>query len=86
MRDYEVFLRVEAIEVLKQTRGQQRKLLSNFIDSLPSNPNQSGDYAEADETDRRIEMKVLEQVVVSFWADHAVREVKVIDIRRADRP
>ena len=86
MGHYNVFLRFEAIEALKSIRGKQRKSVSDFIDFLQDNPNAKGDYTERDDTDREIEMKVLGQYVVTFWADHAVRELKVVDIRRADRP
>ncbi len=86
MNPYKVFLRLEAMESLKGVRGTQKARISRFIDSLASDPSQTGDYAEQDDTQRQIEIKVIGQFAITYWADHAVSEVKVTDIRRADRP
>ena len=85
MRPYRVFLRLEAMESLRSVKGAQRTRISQFIDSLAREPSQSGDYSERDETQRLIEVKIIGQFAVTYWSDHAVSEVKVIDIRRADR-
>lgn len=85
MSHYKLFLRLEAIEALKTTRRPQRRQISTFIDGLESHPDTTGDYNERDDTDRLIEIKVVGQFVITFWADHAAKEMKVVDIRRADR-
>ena len=84
MSHYQLFLRVEAIEGLKATKGLQKRQISTFIDRLASNPNATGDYAETDDTGRIIEIKVVCQFAITFWTDHAAKEIKIIDIRRAD--
>ena len=86
MNPYKVFLRLEATEALRGVRSDQRIRIARFLDSLAENPGQSGDYAEQDETQRQIEIRVIGQYAVTYWADHAINEVKVTDIRRADRP
>lgn len=58
MNPYKVFLRLEAMESLKGIRGSQKGRISRFLDSLASDPSQTGDYAEQDDTQRRIEIKV----------------------------
>ena len=85
MSHYKLFLRLEAIEAFKTTRGLQRRQISTFIDGLGSNPDTTGDYTGKDDTDRIIEIKVVGQFAITFWADHATKEIKVVDIRRADR-
>ena len=85
MSRYSIFLRLESIEILKAARGQQRSQITAFIDSLSSNPNENGDYTETDDADRDIEIKIVGKFAVTYWADHAVKEIKVVDIRRADR-
>lgn len=54
MSHFKLFLRLEAIETLKTTRGLQRRQISTFIDGLGSNPDTTGDYTESDDTDRLI--------------------------------
>jgi len=84
-RDYSLFLRAEAIEALKTTRGQQRRQISTFIDLLGTNPNMIGDYPEMDDNGRRLEIKVIGRFAITFWTDHAAKEIKVLDIRPADQ-
>jgi len=85
MKPYKVFLRLEAVEALRAIPSAESGRIARFIDSLTGDPFQDGDYAEKDETERGIEVKVIGQYAITFWADHAVDEVKVVDIRRADR-
>ena len=83
---YEVFLRSEAIEALSNIRGSSRRRIAAFIDSLKSNPFQLGDYPIQDNTGRGIYIKIVGAFAVTYWADHAVKEIRVTDIRSADRP
>ncbi len=85
MSPYKIFLRLEAAEAIRVVRGVQQTQISAFIDSLGNAPSQVGDCTERDESDRQIEIKVIGQYAITFWADHAVKEIKIADIRRADR-
>lgn len=82
---YEIFLRAEAVDSLRAMRGPARRQVAAYIDSLATNPFSEADYAMEDASGREIHIKILGQYAVTFWADHAVKEVKVIDIRQADR-
>lgn len=82
---YEVFLRAEAIEALRLLHPRHRKAVGVFIDALAMNPFSEGDYTSPDATGRAISIKILGAVAMSYWADHPAKEVKVIDIRSADR-
>jgi hypothetical protein len=85
MDDYRLYLRFEAAETLRILRGAQRTAIIAFVDSLKSDPNSRGDYSETDETGRNIEIKVIGSFAITYWPDHPVKEVKVVDISRADR-
>ena len=52
MKPYRIFVRLEASEILRTIRGNQRTSLVTFIDSLSGDPNKGGDYTERDETGR----------------------------------
>ena len=86
MKPYAVYLRIEAAELLKSVATRNRRGIENFVDSLSGNPFKSGDYAETDAAGRPIQIKILGNFAVAFWADHAVKEIKVVAIVRADRP
>ena len=84
MKPYAVYLRIEAAELLKSVATRNRRGIENFVDSLSGNPFKSGDYAETDAAGRPIQIKILGNFAVAFWADHAVKEIKVVAIVRAD--
>ncbi len=84
--NYKVFLRLEAMEMLRKIRGVQKTRISRFIDALTVNPFLAGDFSENDDAQRQIEIKVIGRYAITYWADHAVSEVKIIDIRMADGP
>ena len=86
MKPYAVYLRVEAAGLLKAAGAQDRRRIEGFIDSLAGNPFRTGDYAETDSVGRPIQIKILGNFAVAFWADHAVKEIKVVAIVRADGP
>ncbi|MFM8656293.1 MAG: hypothetical protein ACKOD5_04075 [Chthoniobacterales bacterium] len=86
MKPYAVYLRIEAAELLKSVAAQNRRGIENFVDSLSANPFKTGDYTETDAAGRPIQIKILGNFAVAFWADHAVKEIKVVAIVRADRP
>jgi len=52
---------------------------------LADNPTKPGDYEERDDAGRPIQIKIVGDYALTYWADHAVREVKVIQIEKADR-
>jgi hypothetical protein len=76
---------MEAAEILRGIRGNQRTSVVAFIDSLSADPSKAGDYSEHDETGRQLEIKVIGSFAITFGSDHAVAEVKIVDVRRADR-
>jgi hypothetical protein len=86
VKPYAVYLRIEAAELLKSVAAQDRRRIENFVDSLSGNPFKTGDYTETDTTGRPIQIKILGNLALAFWADHAVKEIKVVAIVRADGP
>jgi hypothetical protein len=82
---YVIFLRAEAMDALRTIRGIQRRQLAAYIDSLATNPVSEGDYAMRDPSGRDIQIKILGTCAVTFWSDHAAKEIKILDIRGADK-
>lgn len=84
MRSYAVYINQAALDSAPKS-GTQRKLVMDFVRSLAENPNFTGDFSEKDDTDRTLYVKVVGRFAVTFWADHAVCEVKVTHIKPADK-
>ena len=83
MPPYRVFIAAEVILILKNCRRQEQLLITRLFDELGNNPFRSGDYVERDEIGRPIQVLIIGRQAVFFWSDHAVKEVKVVDLKPA---
>ena len=84
MRPYQVYINQEAL-VSAPRSGSPRKAVMDFIHSLATDPHTVGDFAERDEVGRAVYVKIVGRFALTFWADHAVSEVKVTHIKPADK-
>jgi len=83
LEPYRVFIEERAARVL--TSIEARKAPLDFIRSLAADPFQEGDFAEADAVERTIHTQLVNDYAISFYADHAAKEVKVLQVSRADQ-
>jgi hypothetical protein len=60
-------------------KRKQRRLLE-LLYRLASFPGQLGDYESIDETGRKVQHLEAGPLVISFWADNSVRELRITDI------
>jgi hypothetical protein len=84
VRPYKVYINQEALLSAPRS-GPSRKAVMDFIRSLASDPYATGDFVERDEVGRTVYVKIAGRFAITFWADHAVSEVKVTHIKAADR-
>ena len=84
MRAYVAFVSELALDAAPKS-GNQRTLVMKFIRYLADNPNTAGDFTERDQTNRVLQVKVIGRFAITYWADHAVCEIKVTHIKSADK-
>ena len=65
--------------VLSLTKRQQRRL-AGYFDQLAAAPNQPGVYAERDTEGHTLQFHLADRWWVGCWADHAVREVRIVQL------
>jgi hypothetical protein len=82
---YEVYLRREVFEFLRQCRAQEREQLLTVFRALARDPYRRGDFTQRDRSGRELEVLIVRRYAILYWPDHAVKEVKVTDVRLADR-
>lgn len=85
MISYSVFVESSVTDTLMGLKPKSRDQVLRFLKKLRSNPFFEDDYFEVDEIGRPMQVMVVGKLAVVFWADHAVKEVKIIDLRSADR-
>lgn len=77
---YTVFVRRVAQQALEEVKGSRRKAVDRFIDYLAENPFDEGDLPEEDSDGKWVFTKVIRDYAITYYPDHAVKEVKVLEI------
>lgn len=85
MPPYRVFIATEVIAFLKTCPHREQLLITRLFEELVNDPYRAGDYVERDEIGRPIQVKIIGRYAVFFWADHPVKEVKIVDLKPAGR-
>lgn len=83
MARYECFLHVDLLDRVPKT-GEVRSQIFKFIAGLRNQPQTPGDFTERDASQRDREVKIIGDYAITYWVDHPVKTVLVVDIRRAD--
>ena len=83
MISYSVYIESGVVESLPRLKSKERNQLVRFFNQLRSNPFLDGDYVERDDIGRLMQVIVVGRHAVVFWADHAVKEIKILDLKPA---
>ena len=82
---YTVFIEDNVILYILSLKNGIRQEIQSYIHSLGSNPYDEGDFPEEDSIGRPCFCKIIGSHALSFYPDHAVKEMKVFQIARADK-
>lgn len=74
-----VFSSKAAAFVIGLSTARQRKLI-RLISQLADSPSQPGDYSLADDSGREVQFLLISDLLIAFWPDHAVKELRIVDI------
>ena len=83
--DYKVFLLEEIFQSLDSLDYRGRIRVLDFCTRLGNQPTLRGDFRERGADGRNHEVKIIGSFAVAWWVDDAVKEVKVVGFRAADR-
>lgn len=81
MSSYGYLLEGDCVPVFAAAGRERRKLLGWF-DELAANPFQTADYEEPTPAGRDVQVVLREQCLISYWCDHAVQRLWIIEIVR----
>lgn len=85
MTVYAVYVEGRLAELLPRLKRTERDRLLRRLERLRTNPFLEGDYTEQDEVGRPIQVLLVGRFAVFFWASHADKKVKVLDLKPAGR-
>jgi len=77
---YDAALSLKASAYLATPTHRKPRVVIEHITRLTATPGQIGDYAVRDSTGRPMENVLLGEWHLTFWSDHAVRELRIVDI------
>lgn len=81
---YAVFVRHEVYQTLQAASPRNQERVCDFLESLADDPFREGDTQTLDEHGRAIQVKMIGRLALLYWADHAAKEVRVVDLANAD--
>lgn len=84
MSGYGYALGEEAVHGFASLPPRQRAHLLRALDRLARRPNQPGDYQEAGASGRIYEVKLVDDRLLTWWTDHAAKEVRIVRIESVD--
>jgi hypothetical protein len=84
VRPYEVILHERAWAALAATRGAEIRRLLGRLDEVKAEPFRRGDFEQRDASGRINEVVLLGNWLVTYWSDHAVTHIHVVDLERAE--
>lgn len=84
MVKYRLFVSIDIVDAIKTIRGAKRTEINDFLIKLRSDPFAKGDFQKNKEG-RILEVKVFGKFSIYYWSDHAVKEVKVVELLKSDQ-
>ena len=83
MPAYRYVLDGDVAEALWELSARQRTGFIKAFRRLADDPYQKGEWVFKDLVGRAIQKKRFDRWLISYWPDHAVKEVRIVGIQRA---
>lgn len=77
---YEIILRRSVAERAFTLDRSRRRCFEAWLDRISHDPFEAGDFDDTDATGRGHQVKRVDELLVTYWADHASREVRIVGL------
>ena len=84
MDGYELLLSEAAAKTLATAERSEQRKLAVLLDEVKVAPFRRGDLQERDAHGRTNEVLVVGDWLVTYWPDHAARELRVVRLERVE--
>jgi hypothetical protein len=78
IKPYEFAISGEASRVLFGSTDRMRTRAEDIFELLARHPHTQGDFEERTPGGRILQVKVFDNLVVTYWVDHAVHELRIV--------
>ena len=80
---YEFWLSPEATRTLLGTERRMREKMDLVLQRLASTPFSEPDFREYSPAGRAYDIRCFDEIIVTYWVDHASKEVRIIRLETA---
>jgi hypothetical protein len=80
MPRYRTVFSRQALDFICRADDDEMQELDAWLDRIEGQPGLFGDFSEVGDAGRELQVICLHRVVVTWWTDHAVREVRIVGI------
>ncbi len=84
MAGFNYVLGDEAVRTFTVLSARQREKLLRVLDMLAKYPTEGGDYQETGASGRSYEVRLCDDLLITWWVDHASREVRVVRLEHIE--
>ena len=84
MAGYQLILSEEAARLFAQLSRPRQRQVGVVLDELKLHPFRQGDFRQRDPAGRTNEVILLGDWLVTYWTDHAAKEIRVVALEQAD--
>lgn len=85
MSEYRLLIANDVLEFLEDVPKKDRQRLRNQFLQIAAYPGNFADFQERDANGRFLDVHVLDKYAIRYWWDFADRDVKILELRLADR-
>lgn len=82
MDTYALVLDEVAVKAIVMAARAEQRRLATILDQVKTAPFRAGDYQQRDKTGRMNEVVLFDDWLVTFWSDHAVREIRIVNLEQ----
>ena len=79
--DYSFVVDASVLDMFASCSKRERDSLLRAFAVLAFEPFQLGDFSQLTAAGRELQVKRFGKWLISFWADHAVKELRIVDLR-----
>lgn len=83
-RAYDVVAPISRMTAFHSARKRERKQLLDFFDQLALNPFTESEWSVTDATGRPNFQSSVGRFLVTWWADHATKEIRIVKLARLE--
>ena len=80
--NYSYAIERSAAQAVFESSTRERRLLRTAIEEIVRTPSKTADLTERDANGRELLTRFFGPFAVTYWIDHAVREVRIVEVFR----